>query len=48
MDVLPMSGMRWLARCDCGATQDFDEQETAWFWLLDHPCGVDEPQPVTV
>jgi hypothetical protein len=43
VDVIPIKGNRWIARCaDCGRAMPFDEQPQAWQWLLDHPCRSDD------
>lgn len=41
IDVIPVAGGVWLARCECGATERFPDAEQGWEWVLGHPC----PEP---
>ena len=38
IDVVPVGGGVWLARCECDATQRFNSAEAGWAWVLAHPC----------
>jgi hypothetical protein len=44
IDVVPVGGGVWLARCECDATQRFDSAEAGWAWVLGHPC----PDPAVI
>ena len=44
IDVVPLGPDRWLARCECGATEEFPDAAAGWEWVLEHPCP---PQPAT-
>ena len=39
IDVVPVGGGVWLARCECDATQRFNSAEAGWEWVLGHPCA---------
>jgi len=42
IDVVPIGPGVWLARCECGTTEQFPDAAAGWEWVLAHPC---EPQP---
>jgi hypothetical protein len=44
IDVVPVGGGVWLARCECDATQRFNSAEAGWAWVLGHPC----PDPTVI
>lgn len=38
IDVVPLGGGVWLARCECDATERFTSADAGWAWVLAHPC----------
>jgi hypothetical protein len=38
IDVVPVGGGVWLARCECDATERFHSADAGWEWVLSHPC----------
>ena len=49
IDVVPLRPGVWLARCECGATEEFPDAAAGWEWVLAHPCPpetVDVTDPV--
>lgn len=38
IDVVPLGGGMWLARCECDATERFDTADAGWEWVLGHDC----------
>ena len=46
IDVVPVGGGVWLARCECDATERFHSAEAGWEWVLSHPCPPAKPRVV--